>query len=427
MRRLAVPLKLAFLLALVAFPSVGAAAEGPLPGRLLFTATSWEGEVFGPDAGFGALGGLSLEGFPLRYATGTLSLGYRCPRVDGDIVPTPGASLLLGWRFPIPGAVSLTPLLGPSVDIAAAGYAPDVTVNATAGLRISALLTGRDYLTITPSLSIPLGSASGPRVALAVGTRRERPWFIPIHEVRPTLTARPALFSPDGDGTDDFVTLTPGAASPKSVARWTLIAYASDGSRWRGFEGEGRLPKRIEWDGKSDDGQSPDAGEDFALVLRTYDALGRTGGADARVTVTIDVLVIKDGDRYKVRVPNIHFPPDSAELSDASSRELIEGNRAVLERLAALFTRFPDYSLTVEGYANAVHADDPARFAIEQETELLPLSQKRADTVRRALIMLGVDGSRIWAKGYGGVRPVVGYAERAGAWKNRRVEFILSR
>jgi outer membrane protein OmpA-like peptidoglycan-associated protein len=419
--------RLALLAVLTVFLGFGAAAEDPLPGRLLLTATSGEGEVFGPDAGFGATGGLSLEGFPLRYATGTLSLGYRCPRVDGDIVPTPGASLLLGWRFPIPGAVSLTPLVGPTVDISAAGYATDVTVRATAALRVSILLAGRDYLTLTPSLSIPVGSASGPRVALAVGTRREKPWFIPINEVRPSLKARPALFSPDGDGTDDFVILTPGAASPKSVARWTLTAYASDGTRWRGFEGTGRLPGRIAWDGKSDDGQSPDAGEDFALVLRTYDALGRTGGADARVTVTIDVLVIKDGDRYKVRVPNIHFPPDSADLSEASSREFIDENRATLERIAGLFIKFPDYNLTVEGYANAVHADDPALFAAEQEKELLPLSQSRADTVKRALVLLGVDAGRIETRGYGGSRPVVGYSERAGAWKNRRVEFILSR
>jgi outer membrane protein OmpA-like peptidoglycan-associated protein len=187
------------------------------------------------------------------------------------------------------------------------------------------------------------------------------------------------------------------------------------------------LPGRIAWDGKSDDGQSPDAGEDFALVLRTYDALGRTGGADARVTVTIDVLVIKDGDRYKVRVPNIHFPPDSADLSEASSREFIDENRATLERIAGLFIKFPDYNLTVEGYANAVHADDPALFAAEQEKELLPLSQSRADTVKRALVLLGVDAGRIETRGYGGSRPVVGYSERAGAWKNRRVEFILSR
>lgn len=415
------------MLALTGMLPIPAAAEEALPGTLLLTATSFEGEVFTPGSGFGATAGLSLEGFPLRYATATLSLGYRAEHSDSGITPMPGASLLAGWRFPIPGVVSFTPLLGPTVDVRATGLAAQAAVNVTGALRISILLSGRDYLTVTPSVSVPVWAGDATRFTLALGTRRERPWFIPIREVRPTLIARPALFSPDGDGTDDFVVIRPGAASPKSVASWTLTAYASDGSLWREFSGEGRLPERIDWDGKSDDGQSPDAGEDFALVLRTYDGLDRTAGAEARVTVTIDILVIRDGDRYKVRVPNIHFPPDSADLSGSASRELMEENRAVLERLATLFTRFPEYNLTVEGYANAVHAADPELFAIEQKTELLPLSLRRAETVKGALVLLGVDAARIRTAGLGGSRPVADYTERAGAWKNRRVEFILAR
>jgi outer membrane protein OmpA-like peptidoglycan-associated protein len=415
------------LLAVTGALAIPAAAEDALPGTLLLTATSFEGEVFTPGSGFGASTGLSLEGFPLRYATATLALAYRAERSGSGILPLPGASLLAGWRFPVPGFVSLTPLVGPTVDIAATGLAARARVNATAALRVSVLLSGREYLTITPSVTVPAWGGESARFALALGTRRERPWFIPIREVRPTLIARPSLFSPDGDGTDDVVVIRPGAASPKSVTSWTLTAYASDGSRWRGFSGEGRLPDRIDWDGKSDDGQSPDAGEDFALVLRTFDGLDRTAGAEARVTVTIDILVIRDGDRYKVRVPNILFPADSADLSGSASRELMEENRAVLERLAALFTRFPEYNLTVEGYANAVHAANPELFEVEQKTELLPLSLRRAETVKGALVLLGVDAERIKTAGFGGSRPVVGYSERAGAWKNRRVEFILAR
>jgi outer membrane protein OmpA-like peptidoglycan-associated protein len=419
------------LLALFAVSAVvlsPAFAEAPLPGTLLVTATSLEGSLSIPDSGFGGQAGFSLEGLPLRRAAATLALGYLADRDSGgDITPTPYASLLAGWRFPASGYLSYTPLAGATVDVAAAGYGVAVTPCLTFALRASVLLSGRDYLTLTPSLVVPVGSGGKARFSLALGTRREKPWFTPIREVDPALTAKPSLFSPDGDGTDDFVVIAPGASAPKSVDRWTITAYASDGSRWRGYEGTGKLPKRIEWDGKSDDGASPDAGEDFSIVLKTYDALGRAAAADATVRVTIDVLVIREGDRYKVRVPNIHFPPDSADLSEAASREFIDENRATLERIAGLFIKFPDYDLTVEGYANAVHADDPALFAEEQEKELLPLSARRAETVKRALVLLGVDGARIETHGYGGSRPVVPGSERAGAWKNRRVEFILSR
>ncbi len=415
-------------LAVSAFGLFPVFAEPALPGTHLVTATSLEGMVCVPDAAFGGQTGFSLEGFPLRRAAATMSLGYLADRDSGgEITPTPYASLLAGWRFPAPGYFSFTPLVGATVDAAVSGYAVDVTPYMTFAVRGSMLLSGRDYLTLTPSLLVPVGSGGNARLSLALGTRREKPWYIPIREVEPALTARPSLFSPDGDGTDDFVVIAPGASAPKSVDRWTITAYASDGSRWRGYEGTGKLPKRIAWDGKSDDGASPDAGEDFSIVLKTYDALGRAAAADATVSVTIDVLVIREGDRYKVRVPNIHFPPDSADLSEAASREFLDDNRATLERIAGLFIKFPDYDLTVEGYANAVHADDPALFAEEQEKELLPLSLRRADTVKRALVLLGVDGERIETRGYGGSRPVVPGSERAGAWKNRRVEFILSR
>ena len=81
----------------------------------------------------------------------------------------------------------------------------------------------------------------------------------------------------------------------------------------------------------------------------------------------------------------------------------------------------------MEGYANAVYRNNPARYAEEQRTELLPLSKKRAETVRDALIMLGIDSARINTRAYGGERPKTTANDTEEAWKNRRVEFILER
>lgn len=53
----------------------------------------------------------------------------------------------------------------------------------------------------------------------------------------------------------------------------------------------------------------------------------------------------------------------------------------------------------------------------------LTLSQKRADAVKAQLVSMGVDGSRLTAKGYGKTKPMADNATFEGKAQNRRVEF----
>ncbi len=417
--------KLPLFLIVLAVLAAVCPADEVYPGTTLITSTSWEGECFGPGPGFGAMGGLSLEGFPFKYATGTAQIGYRWKESGSDVESIPGATLAVGRRFPFPGPISATPLVGSTVDVAIFDMDAEVVANLTCAVRLSVLLFDRDYLTLTPSVSIPVGSNRSIRFSISIGTLRESPWLVPVPRADHLLEADPLLFSPDGDGVDDVVRISLKAGRPGNTKEWKLSILDGEGEPWRAWSGTGKVPEEIAWDGSSDFGLPCEAGEDYRIVFETTDILGRLGSASA--VVTVDILVVKDGFRYKVLVPNIHFPSNSFELSDESSRNLLDQNRAILERIATLFTRFPDYDLTVEGYANAVFWDNPERLAAEQKDELLALSQKRAETVRQALILLGVDGSRINTLGYGGSRPVAAFSDRENRWRNRRVEFILSR
>ena len=53
----------------------------------------------------------------------------------------------------------------------------------------------------------------------------------------------------------------------------------------------------------------------------------------------------------------------------------------------------------------------------------MKLSQARADAVRNQLISMGIDGSRLTAKGYGSTKPIADNSTFDGKAKNRRVEF----
>jgi len=303
----------------------------------------------------------------------------------------------------------------------------------------------REYLAIGASVSLPLEEGYPFLLGLSLGLRSERAWRLrddrkteaveraapdlpadapdlaaDLAEKRTRLSAfmEPALFSPDGDGLDDVLVVRSAWSGPMPWSWKLVVRRISDDAVVKTHKGSGSPPERIEWDGKSEDGVLAEPGEDFEIVL----SVQAFGVEEARGRATIDILVMKDGDRYKIRVPDILFAADSDAVDD---KAFLDENRKTLTRIATLFKRFPGYGLIVEGHTNSVFYADPGRFKAEEETVLMPLSQRRADTVRAALIAVGVEATRIRAAGMGGSRPLYPFSDEENAGKNRRVEFIL--
>ena len=86
--------------------------------------------------------------------------------------------------------------------------------------------------------------------------------------------------------------------------------------------------------------------------------------------------------------------------------------RAVLERNAAHLQSNKQFKVQLEG-----HTDD--RGGREYN---LALGQKRAETVRRALTLLGVSDAQVEAVSFGKEKPAATGADDAAYAKNRRVE-----
>jgi peptidoglycan-associated lipoprotein len=86
--------------------------------------------------------------------------------------------------------------------------------------------------------------------------------------------------------------------------------------------------------------------------------------------------------------------------------------RAVLERNAAHLQANKKFKVQLEG-----HTDD--RGGREYN---LALGQKRAETVRRALTLLGVSDAQLEAVSFGKEKPADSGADEAAYAKNRRVE-----
>lgn len=103
-------------------------------------------------------------------------------------------------------------------------------------------------------------------------------------------------------------------------------------------------------------------------------------------------------------------------LFSVNKAELSAGGMRNVQKLADFLNQYPQRKVLIEG-----HTDSTGSLRINQ-----PLSERRADAVRTALIGMGVSGDRIETRGYADAFPVASNNTAAGRQLNRRVEIILS-
>ncbi len=117
-------------------------------------------------------------------------------------------------------------------------------------------------------------------------------------------------------------------------------------------------------------------------------------------------------------LPFVMFAPNSAALfapnADTEDPSAATAERA-LNETAQILIENPGLNVVIIGYANSITGT-----AEENETELIPLSLKRAECVCSELEKRGITPARISVRGEG-----AGAHTSADGWKNRRVEFLL--
>ncbi len=253
---------------------------------------------------------------------------------------------------------------------------------------------------------------------------RTASFILSVAPPRVTLDAGPLPFSPDGDGYNDSLRIAISAADPSPIESWNITVLDPMDHTFADWSGKGAPPGAITWDGLSAYGELVQAADDYTLVATVKDELGNVG--TIRQKVPIDVLVMREDGKLRIRISSITFKADTPDYVDVPGDRL-DLNMRTLGRLAEIFKRYSQYKITIEGYAVMVYWNDPAMGKQEQEGVLIPLSKARAEAVKSGLVKLGIDAGRITTVGLGGVSPIVPFGDLENRWKDRRVEFLLVR
>jgi outer membrane protein OmpA-like peptidoglycan-associated protein len=117
-------------------------------------------------------------------------------------------------------------------------------------------------------------------------------------------------------------------------------------------------------------------------------------------------LIGKKFTEAKIVTHGINFDVNKATIRPESM--------GTLNMIVKVMTDNPDIKFEVGGHTDSDGADDYN----------MKLSQQRAEAVRDQLIKLGIDASRLTAKGYGETKPISDNTTLEGKANNRRVEFV---
>ncbi|NMC74513.1 MAG: OmpA family protein [Geobacteraceae bacterium] len=123
--------------------------------------------------------------------------------------------------------------------------------------------------------------------------------------------------------------------------------------------------------------------------------------------------VLDEASRRDVDVLTVTFKSDY--LFAVNSSSLLPGAYDEINRVANVLNQYPQTTIVISGHTDSTGS--------EQYNQAL--SERRANSVRNALIGMGVNPARMTTIGYGKSKPVASNATEAGRQLNRRVELRI--
>ncbi|MGC8765079.1 MAG: OmpA family protein [Brevinematia bacterium] len=224
----------------------------------------------------------------------------------------------------------------------------------------------------------------------------------------PSIKLKNIPFSPDDDGINDNLELDVYLSDRSEVKSFRLNILDPDRRLFKTFSFRNTNRAKINWDGRSDDGEHVESAQNYDCEVEAIDKLGNKTNIIAG-SIPTDVLVEKIDRGYKIKINNIEF--------EFGKHEILPKSVPVLKRVAEILKKFNEYEIEIHG-----HTDN-----IGNANYNLNLSRKRAESVYYFLIKEGIPARQMKTAGFGFKYPIADNSTEEGRRKNRRVEFILKK
>jgi len=143
-------------------------------------------------------------------------------------------------------------------------------------------------------------------------------------------------------------------------------------------------------------------------ALRSQSDAARSQGDAARLQAEVAQLKARPTPRGLVlTLGDVFFDTGRAQLNPGANRKL--------DQLAQFLNEHKERRVQIDGFTDSVGTDSYNE----------DLSQRRANSVKSALLSRGVAASRIGTEGYGKAYPVANNVDSGGRQMNRRVEVVI--
>lgn len=209
--------------------------------------------------------------------------------------------------------------------------------------------------------------------------------------------------------------VAPGAGAPPEEGGWlvplVLLLATTAVTVWALLlpRPEAPAPRRVE----TTPAEAPTAAGDLGVAVERVVAPGVSIRVPERGVEGRLLAFIRDAERPVDRETWFDF---DRLTFDTASATLRPESQDQLAAVATILGAFPSVKLKIGGYTDAV-GDAAANQA---------LSERRATSVRAALIERGVAPERLSAEGYGAQFPVGDNATEEGRARNRRISMRVS-
>lgn len=226
-------------------------------------------------------------------------------------------------------------------------------------------------------------------------------------------------FSPDGDGIDDEAVILIESDEKKhgGISEWEINIFDAGKKLFYTYKSTESIPESFIWNGESSTGEKVLSASSYQYVITATAKDGAKGVIPG--IINTDIMVTRKGDDLNIMLPSITFAPNAAGFEGIGESERMHNNE-LFDQVVVILERYKDYTIEISGHAHNVSGTEK-----ENTEELIPLSEKRAQTVRTELARRGVKENRMTCVGKGSSEPLASGSD--DVWKNRRVELTLKK